>query len=152
VLAGHATFTLDGEQVEAPAGTVVFLPEHEVHRHAVAREPGTQVLAIGGWPDRPFAASAWEWWFRAYGLQETGRLDEARAVLAAGTAEHPESASMAFHAACIEALGGDADAAFAALGRAVALGGDEQRARARDDDDLAALREDPRWAAVVGST
>jgi hypothetical protein len=84
VLAGHATFTLDGEQVEAPAGTVVFLPEPDVRRRAVAQEPGTLVVAIGGWPDRPFEASAWEWWFRAYGLQDLGRLDEARAVMAEG--------------------------------------------------------------------
>jgi mannose-6-phosphate isomerase-like protein (cupin superfamily) len=149
VLAGSATFTLDGEEVEAPAGTIVFLPEHDVHRQAVSREPGTLVLAVGGWPGRPFEPSAWEWWFRGYGLQETGRIQDARAVLAQGTAEHPQDASMAYHRACIEALAGDRDAAFEHLVRAIALGGDEQRRRALDDDDLVGLREDPRWAVVA---
>jgi mannose-6-phosphate isomerase-like protein (cupin superfamily) len=151
VLAGRAAFTLDGEEVDAPAGTLIFLPEGGVHRHAVSREPGTLVLAVGGWPDRPFTASAWEWWFRAYGLAETGWLDEARAVMAEGTAERPEDASMAYHRACLEALGGDRDAAFAQLVRAIALGGDDMRGRAAADEDLAALRGDPRWALVVGS-
>lgn len=149
VLAGRATFTLDGEQVDAPAGTIVFLPEHDVRRHAVAQEPGTLVLAVGGWPDRPFEPSPWEWWFRAYGLQETGRPDQARAVMADGTEERPQDASMAFHRACLEALGGDRDAAFAQLVRAIALGGDEVRRRALTEDDFAGLREDPRWAVVV---
>jgi hypothetical protein len=151
VLAGHATFTLDGEEVDAPAGTIVFLPEGGVHRHAVAREPSTLVVAIGGWPDRPFEPSSWEWWFRAYGLQETGRLDEARAVMAEGTEERPQDASMAFHRACLESLGGDRDAAFAQLIRAIALGGDDMRSRAVVEADFAALRADPRWAMVVTS-
>jgi len=30
VAAGHARFTIDGEDVDAPAGTLVFLPEPEV--------------------------------------------------------------------------------------------------------------------------
>ena len=149
VLAGRAAFTLDGEEVDAPAGTIVFLPEHDVHRHATAQEPGTLVLAIGGWPDRPFEPSSWEWWFRAYGLQDLGRLDEARAVMAEGTDARPQDANMAFHRACLEALGGDRDSAFAHLVRAVALGGDEVRRRALAEQDFAALRADPRWAIVV---
>jgi hypothetical protein len=149
VLAGRASFTLDGEEVDAPAGTLVFLPEHDVHRHAVAQEPGTLVVAVGGWPDRPFEPSSWEWWFRAYGLQEVGRLDEARAVMAEGTEERPQDAAMAFHRACLEALGGDRDAAFAQLVRAIALGGEDVRERALAEGDFAVLRDDPRWAVVV---
>jgi hypothetical protein len=149
VLAGRATFTLDGEEVDAPAGTILFLPESGVRRRAVAEEPGTLVIAIGGWPDRPFEASAWEWWFRAYGLQDLGRLDEARAVMAEGSQERPEDANMAYHRACLEALGGDRDSAFAQLMRAVALGGDELRRRALGEQDFAALRADPRWPIVV---
>ena len=149
VLAGRAAFTLDGEEVDAPAGTILFLPEHDVRRAAVAQEPGTLVVAIGGWPDRPFEASAWEWWFRAYGLQDLGRLDEARAVMAEGSQERPEDANIAYHRACLEALGGDRDSAFAQLMRAVALGGDELRRRALDEQDFASLRADPRWPIVV---
>jgi hypothetical protein len=59
VVLGHATFTLDGEQLEAPAGTVVFLPDPKVRRQAVAGEDGTVVLAVGAVPGT-FSASEWE--------------------------------------------------------------------------------------------
>jgi len=65
VVSGRARFTLDGEELDAPAGTIVFLPEHDVTRKAVAEEEGTTVLAVGGWPDRPFEPSQWEWYFEA---------------------------------------------------------------------------------------
>src|SRR5918996_5436811 len=48
VLSGRATFTLDGETLDAPAGTAVFLRDPSVKRHARAEEPDTAVLAIGG--------------------------------------------------------------------------------------------------------
>jgi len=48
VLSGRATFTLDGEALDAPAGTLVFIRDVDVRRHARAEEPGTSVLAIGG--------------------------------------------------------------------------------------------------------
>lgn len=60
VTTGHATFTLDGEQVDAPAGTFVYVPTKGVRRKAAAKEPGTTVLALGGWTGRPFKVSAWE--------------------------------------------------------------------------------------------
>jgi len=60
VLSGRATFTLDGEELDAPAGTAVFLPAGPVKRKATAEEDGTTVLAIGGWPDKAFVPSASE--------------------------------------------------------------------------------------------
>jgi hypothetical protein len=59
VVAGHATFTLDGETLDAPAGTVVFLPDPAVHRQAVAVLDGTVVLAVGGVPGT-HPRSEWE--------------------------------------------------------------------------------------------
>src|SRR5919108_4864043 len=44
VLAGRARFEIDGEAVDAPAGTIVFLPDPSSRRHAVAQEDGTTVL------------------------------------------------------------------------------------------------------------
>jgi hypothetical protein len=49
VVRGRARFALDGEAFDAPAGTLVFV-QPEGHRHAVAVEPGTEVLAFGGEP------------------------------------------------------------------------------------------------------
>ena len=48
VLNGHATFTLDEEELDAPTGTIVFIRDPTVVRHARAEEAGTQVLAVGG--------------------------------------------------------------------------------------------------------
>src|SRR3954452_5617097 len=47
VVSGRARFTLDGEEVDAPAGTLVHLPDPAVRRTAVAVDPGTAVLAVG---------------------------------------------------------------------------------------------------------
>src|SRR3954452_6916853 len=48
VLRGRATFTLDGEQVDAPAGTLLFVRDPAVTRSAVAAGGGTAVLAARG--------------------------------------------------------------------------------------------------------
>jgi hypothetical protein len=47
---GRATFTVDGETIDAPAGTYVFVPDPASHRHAVAAEGGTTVVSFGGPP------------------------------------------------------------------------------------------------------
>jgi hypothetical protein len=60
VSAGHATFLVDGEEVDAPAGTFVHVPDPETPRGARAVEPGTTVLAIGGEPGVAFTPSQWE--------------------------------------------------------------------------------------------
>ena len=59
VLAGEARFTLDGDDVTAPAGTLVHCPPSVV-RKAVAEEAGTTVLAVGAIPGQAFAVSRWE--------------------------------------------------------------------------------------------
>ena len=63
VLRGRATFTLDGTEVDAPAGTFVAVIDPAVHRRAVAAEPDTAVLALGGRP--VFVPSDSEWIERA---------------------------------------------------------------------------------------
>ena len=50
VLSGRATFTVDGERVDAPAGSLVFVKDPAMRRGAVADEAGTKILAIGGRP------------------------------------------------------------------------------------------------------
>src|SRR3954469_20346407 len=49
VLTGKARFTIDGDEVDAPAGTVLYV-EPRVKRGAVADEPETTVLVVGGSP------------------------------------------------------------------------------------------------------
>ncbi|MGH3065314.1 MAG: hypothetical protein ACRDOF_03340, partial [Gaiellaceae bacterium] len=65
VLSGRATFTLDGDELDAPAGTVVFVREPKVKRHARAEESNTSVLAIGGPRAAAYEPSAWEDFFAA---------------------------------------------------------------------------------------
>jgi uncharacterized Zn-binding protein involved in type VI secretion len=144
VARGRATFTIDGDTFDAPAGTYVFLPDPDAHRHAVAAEPGTTVLSFGGPPT--FEPSAWEWSFRAAARHDDP--DAARAILAEGFERHPDSPSLFYELACLEALTGNRDAALAALRRAVEL---EPKLGpwAAEDDDLAALRDDPEFAALV---
>ena len=60
VTSGHATFTVGGEQVDAPAGTFVYVPDPDTMRAAVAREEGTTVLCFGGTPGEAFKVSPWE--------------------------------------------------------------------------------------------
>jgi quercetin dioxygenase-like cupin family protein len=65
VLNGRATFTVNGETSDVPAGSLVHLADPALKRHAVAAEPNTTVLAIGGKPGEAFKPSAWEHYFAA---------------------------------------------------------------------------------------
>jgi hypothetical protein len=87
VLRGRATFTLDGEPLDAPAGTFVVVSDPSVHRGAVAAEPGTAVLALGGPPT--FEPSPSEWIERARPLVASDP-DRARSLLAEALAMRPD--------------------------------------------------------------
>ncbi|MEA2381998.1 MAG: hypothetical protein QOH72_1969 [Solirubrobacteraceae bacterium] len=60
VLRGRATFTVDGHEVDAPAGTLVFVSDPALERSAVAAAPDTAVLAVGGAPGIAYRVAAWE--------------------------------------------------------------------------------------------
>ena len=57
VVRGAARFTLNGDDHQAPAVSVVAIPDPAVTRAAVATEAGTIVLAIGGPGDSGFATT-----------------------------------------------------------------------------------------------
>jgi len=59
VLRGRATFTVDGTDVDAPAGTLLLVAPHE-RRVALAAEDDTSVLVIGATPGEAFTPSEWE--------------------------------------------------------------------------------------------
>jgi hypothetical protein len=145
VVQGHATFTVDGEEVDAPAGTLVFLDDPKQKRHAIAKEPGTTVLAIGGTPGK-HEVSNWEYFFPALPHMREGRYGEARSILEDALGEK-NSAVLHYQLACVEALDGNADRALSELQTAVEM---EERFRgiAQGDEDLAAIRDDPRFPAA----
>ncbi|MDX6427170.1 MAG: hypothetical protein QOD52_2575 [Gaiellaceae bacterium] len=89
VVAGLARFRSGDEEFDAPAGTLVLFAPGE-HRVAHAAEAGTTVLAVGAESAR-FEPSAWEYGFRANGLIDLERYDEARAAIDEGRARHPAS-------------------------------------------------------------
>jgi hypothetical protein len=60
VAAGRATFTVAGEEIDAPAGTLVAVTDPAIVRGAVAREPGTTVFVVGAPAGAPFAPRNWE--------------------------------------------------------------------------------------------
>lgn len=60
VLRGRARFVVDGEEHDAPAGTLVAVLDPAAVREAVAEEDGTVVLAIGARPGVAFVPSPWE--------------------------------------------------------------------------------------------
>jgi hypothetical protein len=60
ITAGRATFTIGGDTVAAPAGTLVFIEDPALVRSAVAETAGTAVLAVGAAAGRAFSVSAWE--------------------------------------------------------------------------------------------
>jgi uncharacterized cupin superfamily protein len=60
-LEGHATFTVAGEEVEASAGTCVWVKDAAASRAATARDPGTIVLSIGaGPPGAGYEPAGWD--------------------------------------------------------------------------------------------
>ena len=60
VTSGRAAFTIAGEELDAAAGTLVFVPDPNTRRAAVAQEAGTAVLAFGATPGVAFTISDWE--------------------------------------------------------------------------------------------
>lgn len=147
VARGRATFTIDEESYEAPAGTYVFVPDPVSHRYAVAEEPGTTVLSFGGPPT--FEPSAWEWAFRAAPLARSDPA-AAREILEEGLSVYPDGPTLHYGVACLEALSGERAKALAALRRTLELE-PELKLWAREDDDLASLREDPEFRALTSS-
>ena len=145
VVTGRARFTLDGEEVDAPAGTIVHLPDPSVRRKAIAEEPDTRVLSIGAKPGEAFQPSAWELGFKASKMEPK----EAVAYVEEHKDEYPESAATYFNLACFRALAGDPEGALDALERAAEMDPDEVRKWSENDSDLDSLRDDPRFAELL---
>jgi hypothetical protein len=154
VVEGHATFTIDGEEIDAPAGTLVFVGDPETRRAAVAKEAGTTVLATGARPGHAFEVGPWEESWeenqQAMRLYRAERYGEAADVLREAVKSHPDSSFLHYNLACFDSKAG-ADAATVAesLGRAIELF-PSFRDFARDDSDFDPVREEPAIQALVG--
>ncbi len=116
VLRGRARFTLDGAQCDAPAGTFVVVAP-AVHRHAVAIEPGTAVLALGGPATYEPSASEWIERARPYIRSDPAR---ARRILEELRTARPGSPGIEIGAALLALGQGDVEAARATVAELLA--------------------------------
>jgi quercetin dioxygenase-like cupin family protein len=149
VVHGRARFTLGEDEVEADAGTIVYVRDPATRRAAIALEDGTAVLAVGGKPGEAYEPSAWEWSFAASPLRDRADYAGALAIVREGLEQKPDSPSLLYHVAFYEALAGNRGAALEHLRRAVER--DERvRGWAREDEDFASLRDDPEFLAITG--
>jgi len=147
VLRGRAVFEVDGERVDASAGTFVFSPPG-TQRTAVAEEPGTTILALDGTPGKAYEARGWELWTTLAPLYAAGEYDVVADRLRAVVETHPEYPLLFFNLACCESLTGRTAEALDHLRRAVELS-DEFRGHARGDSDLDAIRGAPGFDELI---
>jgi len=146
VLRGRARFTVEGDEHELGPGELVFVRDPVLRRGAVALDPDTIVLAVGGKPGEPYAVSAWEAMFAAVPAMREERWDDAIRIHEEALVEKPDHPALLYNLACMEARGGRGEEALAHLRRAVELEG-KWAAHAASDDDFAAIRDDPRFPA-----
>lgn len=148
VLSGHAVFSVDGEELDAPAGTVVYVRDPAAKRSAVAHEAGTTIAGIGGRPGEPYRVPPGEALAEYFPLHEAKDYEGAASVAREVLGEYPGNGLALYNLACAEALQGDGDAALAhlrdALDAAPVLVDN-----AKEDEDFTSIREDPRFAALV---
>jgi tetratricopeptide (TPR) repeat protein len=140
VATGHATFTVDGNEIDAPQGTFVFVRDPAVKRKGVAREPGTLVVAIGATPGEVFKPSQWERNAPAFRYWETQEWDKAIEELLKAHEQYPDDGTVLYNLACAEARKGDSEAAVEHLRRSVELNAD-MRKLAEEDEDFDSIRE-----------
>jgi len=149
VLDGNATFEIDGETVEAPAGTFLFVPP-ESRRRATGN--GT-VLAVGAKVGEPYRAIDWgnAWPYHSESMKAYGeqRYADALAAVRGGLEQAPEHPGLHYNYACFATLAGETgDETFVHLQQSVELF-PPFRKQARTDDDLAAVRGDPRYEEAL---
>jgi hypothetical protein len=146
VVAGHARFEIGDDTVDAPQGTLVFVPP-DLTRTAFAEEAGTALLAVGAAAGQAYEPGGWEIWSPFNSLYQAGDYagvaDQGREAIEASGYPMPM-----YNLACCEALAGRKEDAIGHLRRAI-----ERRQQlkelAREDSDLDAIRGEPGFAELV---
>jgi tetratricopeptide (TPR) repeat protein len=144
VTRGHATFTVDGDEIDAPAGTLVFVSDASLKRSAAAKDPDTTILTAGGKPGEAYAPLPWEENAEIIPLFARGEFGEAKARLEAALERFPDAGGLLYNLACAESRLGERDAALAHLERAIEIWPGFREA-AIGDPDFESVRDDPRF-------
>lgn len=148
VLEGHARFELDGESVDAPAGTLVFA-EPGVKRTAFAEADGTTLVAVGGAPGRAYEVAGFEVWAPFQQLYEKGEYAEVADRARDAVEAHPEYAGTFYNLACCEALAGRKEDAIRHLRHAFETSREQTHKWAEHDSDLDTLRDEPEFQQLL---
>jgi tetratricopeptide (TPR) repeat protein len=148
VAAGHAVFTVEGDEIDAPAGTFVFVRDPDATRKAVASEPETTILAVGAPKGAAYRAFEWERGARALRHWETKDWEAAIAELSELHGRHPDDAGILYNLACAESLAGRRDDALDHLRQSVEL--DTSFAElAKRDSDFDSIRDDADFSSAI---
>ena len=149
VAEGHAVFTVNGDEIDAPAGTFVFVRDPAAKRKAVAKEEGTTIVVAGGVPGQAFEPAPWERAAKALRHWQSQDWDAAAAELAEAHDEYPEDAGILYNLACAESLAGRREDALGHLQESVGLDPSFAELAAKDPD-FEAIRSEPAFSAVAG--
>src|SRR6478736_6050549 len=143
VLAGSARFTVDGEELDAGPGRIVFVRKPESKRAAVATSDGTTLLSVGAKPGEAFEPRVWEVNAEVFALFAEDKVTDA-------LTRFDDRAALTYNLACCEARLGETEEAIEHLGAALELR-PSLAELAREDSDLDAIREDTRFEELVAA-
>jgi tetratricopeptide (TPR) repeat protein len=149
VLGGRAAFELEGERLEAPEGTFVFV-QSGVKRTAFAEEPGTTIMAVGGVPGKAYEVDGWEVWAPLRPLYEAGQYAEVADRGRELIESDPRYPEPLYNLACCESLSGRTSDAIEHLRQAIDMQ-EQLRAYAKEDSDFEPIRDEPAFKELVGA-
>jgi tetratricopeptide (TPR) repeat protein len=148
VVQGDAKFTLDGEEVDAPNGTVVFV-QPAAKRKAVATTDDTIVLAVGGRRGEAYRLPPGAELFDFFEHYNAKDYEGALAACHVALEKYPGNALILYNIACTQSLLGRSDESLETLRTAID-GWPKFKENAQKDDDFTSLREDARFLELVG--
>jgi tetratricopeptide (TPR) repeat protein len=146
VLNGAATFEIDGESIEAPAGSMVHV-HPTARRKATSKDDGTTILVVGGTPGKAYEPSPEEA-AEALAAYNAGDYEEAIGKQLVVVEKRPDDPVAHFNAGCFAARAGHADDAIEHLRRAVEIN-DRIKELMATDEDLDSIREDQRFLELA---
>jgi hypothetical protein len=147
VQTGRARFEIDGEEVDAPAGSFVLVKPN-TKRTAFAEEAGTTIVAIGGTPGKAYEPFGWEVWMPVHRLYLAGDYEAASDRGREAAESGMPYAGVFYNLACCESLAGRTDDAIDHLGRSIEMS-DRFRAMAKEDSDFDPIRNEPAFEELV---
>ena len=146
---GRATFTVNGDEIDAPAGTFVFVRDPAAKRKAVAEEAGTTIVVAGGKPGEAFTPSVWErqlGWARHFATRTTTRRPRSSRNSSTSRPATPASSTT------LPAPRASWDARRTRSSTCASpIEADESyKKNAIEDPDFDAIRDDPEFSAITG--